>query len=63
MRTIMAKFDSWCPVCRQKVLGGTEVRYDDAARKAYHMKCAPAEQQDLLPSADSEKLADELGFK
>ncbi len=61
MRTIIAKYRSLCHECKDSIEIGTEVFYDDAIKKVFHVTCAP--HQEDLPIGDATKLADELGFE
>jgi hypothetical protein len=58
MRTISAKFASSCAGCGKPIAERDEVRYDDAARKVYHMGCEPEEK----PGPEAFALAERLLF-
>lgn len=60
MRTINAKYRSLCHECKDSIEVGTEVLYDDAIKKVFHVNCV---QQEELPIGDAMQLADELGFE
>lgn len=62
MRLISAKYKSICHGCKDVVLPGQEVLYDEAAKKVFHPGCKPAEQGDLLGPTEASELADKLGF-
>lgn len=62
MRTISAKYKSLCVTCKDVILPGTEIIYDETVKKTYHVECRPAEQAEL-PTGEAEALADRLGFE
>ena len=63
MRIIKAQFRSLCHGCKDVILPGTEILYEDAIKKGYHLDCQPAEQDDLLGKSEAVELADRLGFE
>lgn len=63
MKAFPSRYSGICNGCKDRFVAGTEIAYDDVAKKAYHLECQPVEQPDLLGASEAEQLADRLGFE